>query len=257
MSTKIRTLQSMILNVTFCVLVVPLLGGCGSPAADAPGTPEITPTETAVPEATATSTPTPLPTETPLPLPTETPSPTRTSTPVPTQTPSPTPTPEPSNVFGNLSLSFKPYDDTVVIPESPGELTLQVKSKLTDEVYEVIIPDGQTAFSAALPPGPYVMQTLYISALDVTPSVEAGTFEVPETGCVHIGHIALSYHRLPPGNLFEQIGLAQKIAQGRDILLTYLESGSLFLDTAKVSNPTPGTLQEDAQSCNVQSVILP
>ena len=263
MDTRFRFTNRIALTMVVFLFCTVWIAGCAAPPPLGEDRPERIPeletsaNETATPAPLPSITVTPVPTETPTPLPTETPAPTSTPSPEPTHTPSPTPTSEPMNVFGDLSLSFNPYDDTVDIPESPGNLTLQVKSTETDAAYQIVIPEGQTAFSASLPPGQYVMQTLYIGAFDVTPSVVAGTFNVPETGCVHIGNIALSYHRLPPGNLFEQLGLAQKISQGQDILLTYMESGSIFLDTAKLSNPTPETLQEDARACTLQAVVLP
>jgi hypothetical protein len=65
------------------LLVVSMLGACGTPA----------PTQTPAPTPTNTPEPTPTPTETMTPAPTATPTPTPTNTPEPTNTPTATPIP--------------------------------------------------------------------------------------------------------------------------------------------------------------------
>ena len=180
--------------------------------------------------------------------PTPTAIPTETS--IPTDTP--TPTPAPANVFGHLNLIFNSYGEGAVEPEKPLDITLVFTG---EEKFRVALPPDGGDFSLNLPPGEYTLSSIAVSETSHsgTPwDLGAGNpaFTVPNEGCIHIGKLTLSYYRLPPISIPEQLGLIRKLASQsrKGFTIQVLKSGSIALDLDSI------TLEEIPESEKIPGV---
>lgn len=213
-------------------------------------------TQTAKPTSTLTPSPTPTSTFTPTPSPT----PTQTPTPTPTHTPTNTPTPEMAVVYGNLHVRLIPYGEGAQVPEDLGDLTLTFKVDPGEEKFPVHVTEPNGGYFLSLPAGTYQINDLEIGALDSSAmtgwlSIGWATFDVPESGCIYIGSLTLSYYRLPPLSFNEQIALVFQIIQGEGAVLTYQESGSLVPESAVIDLPEPGERVDGSEACEANLAI--
>jgi hypothetical protein len=162
-------------------------------------------------------------------------------------------------VYGNLHVRVIPYGAGVEVPESLGDLTLIFKSISEEIEFPVQITEPHGGYYLILSGGHYQIKTLEISALDVgaitsIPSMGWATIEIPDNGCVYIGRLSLNYYRLPPLSFTEQVAMVKEIAQGKDAILTYLESGSLVPVSAEIDLPDLTERVEGSEGCEVQLI---
>jgi hypothetical protein len=232
------------------VLLIGLLTACGpneqelQQTAQAETQTSEAATQAAIPTATLESTATPTTT------------PTLTPTPEPTLTPTMTPEPEPAVVYGNVQVILLPYKDNSVVPDDLGNLTANFKLDSDEDpiTAEILGPNGD--LSVTLPAGTYKLSKVEIGALGVGAYAFSASLGVPETGCIYFGKLVLTYYRLPPVPLMDQVAMAQEIAKGENVVFVYMESGGIVPLSATLEMPDPVDRTEGSEKCEVMDLIL-
>jgi hypothetical protein len=232
-----------------CISAILLFVACSSngdsPAQPASTAVGIEPSQSVQPTATPEPPTQPEPTATPEPTlaPTAIPSATPTLTPSPTNTPAP----EKAELKGNLQINLIPFGEGAEVPETLGDILITFKNLDTEEetLTQVVGPDGEYSF--ALLSGSYKLLNITIESLNVELLTGVPTVTVPESGCIFIGNLILSYYRLPPLPFMEQISLAQEANGGEDLLFTYYEDGGFVPESTSIDVP-----ESYPDSCDIQ-----
>lgn len=192
----------------------------------------------------------------------ETLDPSETPTDIP-PTPESSPTPFPAfqddySIFGNIQLSFVPYNDQAELPEPPMDLTLVIELEGGGNEERILITDSGGGFGIALDPGNYVISSLEVdspSISDNTASLLTGypSFTVVEDDCVYIGRISISYYRFPPGDYFQQNEwISEFSAQiGREVYAIIFGSGSLVPESGNIDLPDQSLWPDGAEDCQI------
>jgi hypothetical protein len=163
------------------------------------------------------------------------------------------------SIFGNIQLSFVPYNDQAILPEAPVDLTLVIEPEEGGKAVRVPITDPQGGFGLALDPGNYVIASLEVDSPSISENIATllsgmPRFTVIEGGCVYIGRIGISYYRFPPGDLLQQNEwISQLAAQvGREVYAIQFSSGSLVPESGNIDLPDENLWPDGAENCQIQ-----